>query len=138
MAYPLTAGPLSSESASLSTAESYIAPPDAPALTSSLGSLLPTASSITGRLKSYTAPSDAPLGSPRSFSSDLSSDAASSTPRSSVREAVDVGDCLRKPLVILEKELIGAEVASKLTRNVDSKIAIRQRKYYFMEQLCRT
>ncbi|KAH6889507.1 ATP-dependent protease La [Coprinopsis sp. MPI-PUGE-AT-0042] len=52
-----------------------------------------------------------------------------------VLEAVDVEDRLRKALVVLKKELINAELASKLSRDVDSKIAKRQREYYLMEQL---
>jgi hypothetical protein len=35
----------------------------------------------------------------------------------------------------LKKELINAQLQSKLSRDVDSKIAKRQREYYLMEQL---
>ncbi|EEB98067.1 hypothetical protein MPER_02490, partial [Moniliophthora perniciosa FA553] len=40
-----------------------------------------------------------------------------------------------KALLVLKKELINAQLQSKLSRDVDSKIAKRQREYYLMEQL---
>ncbi|KAJ7253539.1 ATP-dependent protease La [Mycena rebaudengoi] len=52
-----------------------------------------------------------------------------------VLESLDVTDRLRKALLVLKKELINAQLQSKLSRDVDSKIAKRQREYYLMEQL---
>ncbi|KAF8637076.1 hypothetical protein AX17_003076 [Amanita inopinata Kibby_2008] len=52
-----------------------------------------------------------------------------------VLEALVVDDRLRKALLVLKKELINAQLQSKLSRDVDSKIAKRQREYYLMEQL---
>ncbi|KAF9440890.1 LON-domain-containing protein, partial [Macrolepiota fuliginosa MF-IS2] len=52
-----------------------------------------------------------------------------------VLESLVVDDRLRKSLLVLKKELINAQLQSKLARDVDSKIAKRQREYYLMEQL---
>ncbi|TFY60308.1 hypothetical protein EVJ58_g5229 [Rhodofomes roseus] len=52
-----------------------------------------------------------------------------------VLESLIVEDRLRKALLVLKKELINAQLQSKLARDVDSKIAKRQREYYLMEQL---
>ncbi|KAF8871449.1 Lon protease C-terminal proteolytic domain-containing protein [Infundibulicybe gibba] len=52
-----------------------------------------------------------------------------------VLESLAVDDRLRKALLVLKKELINAQLQSKLSRDVDSKIAKRQREYYLMEQL---
>jgi len=52
-----------------------------------------------------------------------------------VLESLVVDDRLRKALLVLKKELINAQLQSKLARDVDSKIAKRQREYYLMEQL---
>ncbi|KAL1758633.1 ATP-dependent protease La [Schizophyllum commune] len=52
-----------------------------------------------------------------------------------VLEATDVQTRLQQALLVLKKELINAELQSKLARDVDSKIAKRQREYYLMEQL---
>jgi ATP-dependent Lon protease len=52
-----------------------------------------------------------------------------------VLESLSVEDRLRKALLVLKKELINAQLQSKLSRDVDSKIAKRQREYYLMEQL---
>ncbi|KZT01424.1 ATP-dependent protease La [Laetiporus sulphureus 93-53] len=52
-----------------------------------------------------------------------------------VLEALNVEDRLRKALLVLKKELINAQLQSKLARDVDNKIAKRQREYYLMEQL---
>ncbi|KAG1727696.1 Lon protease C-terminal proteolytic domain-containing protein [Suillus lakei] len=52
-----------------------------------------------------------------------------------VLESLIVDDRLRKALLVLKKELINAQLQSKLSRDVDSKIAKRQREYYLMEQL---
>ncbi|KAJ3557609.1 hypothetical protein NM688_g1384 [Phlebia brevispora] len=52
-----------------------------------------------------------------------------------VLESLNVEERLRKALLVLKKELINAQLQSKLSRDVDSKIAKRQREYYLMEQL---
>lgn len=52
-----------------------------------------------------------------------------------VLESLSVDERLRKALLVLKKELINAQLQSKLSRDVDSKIAKRQREYYLMEQL---
>ncbi|KAF9440471.1 ATP-dependent protease La, partial [Macrolepiota fuliginosa MF-IS2] len=52
-----------------------------------------------------------------------------------VLESLVVDDRLRKSLLVLKKELINAQLQSKLAWDVDSKIAKRQREYYLMEQL---
>ncbi|OSD06650.1 ATP-dependent protease La [Trametes coccinea BRFM310] len=52
-----------------------------------------------------------------------------------VLESLIVKDRLSKALLVLKKELINAQLQSKLARDVDSKIAKRQREYYLMEQL---
>ncbi|KAJ7041808.1 ATP-dependent protease La [Mycena alexandri] len=52
-----------------------------------------------------------------------------------VLESLEVTDRLQKALLVLKKELINAQLQSKLARDVDSKIAKRQREYYLMEQL---
>jgi Lon-like ATP-dependent protease len=51
-----------------------------------------------------------------------------------VLESLKVDDRLRKALLVLKKEL-NAQLQSKLSRDVDSKIVKRQREYYLMEQL---
>lgn len=53
----------------------------------------------------------------------------------SVLESLEVGDRLSKALIVLKKELINAQLQSKLSRDVDTKIAKRQREYYLTEQL---
>jgi Lon-like ATP-dependent protease len=52
-----------------------------------------------------------------------------------VFESLVVDDRLRRALLVVKKELINTELQSKLSRDVDSKIAKRQREYYLMEQL---
>jgi Lon-like ATP-dependent protease len=52
-----------------------------------------------------------------------------------VLESLVVDDRLRKALLVLKKELINAQLQSKLSRDVDNKIAKRQRGHYLMEQL---
>jgi ATP-dependent Lon protease len=52
-----------------------------------------------------------------------------------VLESLEASDRLRKALLVLKKELINAQLQSKISRDVDSKIAKRQREYYLMEQL---
>ena len=46
-----------------------------------------------------------------------------------------VDDRLRKALFVLKKELINAQLQAKLSRDVGSKIAKRQREYYLMKEL---
>lgn len=53
----------------------------------------------------------------------------------SVLESLSVEDRLQKALLILKKELINAQLQSKISRDVESKIQKRQREYYLMEQL---
>jgi Lon-like ATP-dependent protease len=46
-----------------------------------------------------------------------------------------VDERLRRALTVLKKELINAELQSKIARDVDGRIAKRQREYYLMEQM---
>lgn len=50
-------------------------------------------------------------------------------------ESLSLEDRLQKALLILKKELINAQLQSKISRDVESKIQKRQREYYLMEQL---
>lgn len=52
-----------------------------------------------------------------------------------VLESLSAEDRLQKALLILKKELINAQLQSKISRDVESKIQKRQREYYLMEQL---
>ena len=52
-----------------------------------------------------------------------------------VLESTKVDERLRKALTVLKKELINAELQSKIARDVDGRIAKRQREYYLMEQM---
>ena len=52
-----------------------------------------------------------------------------------VLESMVIEDRLQKALIVLKKELINAQLQSKISRDVDTKIAKRQREYYLMEQL---
>lgn len=52
-----------------------------------------------------------------------------------VLESLSVEDRLQKALLVLKKELINAQLQSKISRDVESKIQKRQREYYLMEQL---
>ena len=52
-----------------------------------------------------------------------------------VLESLVIEDRLRKALLVLKKELINAQLQSKISRDVESKIQKRQREYYLMEQL---
>jgi Lon-like ATP-dependent protease len=52
-----------------------------------------------------------------------------------VLESLVVDDRLREALLVLKKELINAQLQNKLSRDVDTKIAKRQREYYLMKQL---
>lgn len=52
-----------------------------------------------------------------------------------VLESLSIEDRLQKALLILKKELINAQLQSKISKDVESKIQKRQREYYLMEQL---
>lgn len=52
-----------------------------------------------------------------------------------VLETLPVEDRLQKALLVLKKELMNAQLQSKISKEVESKIAKRQREYYLMEQL---
>ncbi|KAL8287042.1 hypothetical protein RQP46_004048 [Phenoliferia psychrophenolica] len=52
-----------------------------------------------------------------------------------VLESVVLEDRLQKALVVLKKELMNAQLQSKISKEVESKIQKRQREYYLMEQL---
>ncbi|TIA94373.1 hypothetical protein E3P81_00051 [Wallemia ichthyophaga] len=52
-----------------------------------------------------------------------------------VLQAQDVEDRLSKALTVLKRELINAQLQSKISRDVESKIQKRQREFYLMEQL---
>lgn len=52
-----------------------------------------------------------------------------------VLESLSVEDRLQRALTILKKELINAQLQSKISKDVENKIQKRQREYYLMEQL---
>ncbi|KAF3919433.1 hypothetical protein ABW21_db0208999 [Orbilia brochopaga] len=52
-----------------------------------------------------------------------------------VLETLDVEDRLHKALVVLKKELMNAELQSKIAKDVEQKIQKRQREYWLMEQM---
>ncbi|RCI01640.1 ATP-dependent Lon protease pim1 [Rhizopus azygosporus] len=52
-----------------------------------------------------------------------------------VLETLPVEDRLQKALVVLKKELMNAQLQNKISKDVENKIAKRQREYYLMEQL---
>ncbi|CAG8562623.1 3379_t:CDS:2 [Paraglomus brasilianum] len=52
-----------------------------------------------------------------------------------VLESLLVEERLQKSLLVLKKELVNAQLQSKISKEVESKIAKRQREYYLMEQL---
>ncbi|KAI8977519.1 Lon protease C-terminal proteolytic domain-containing protein [Mycotypha africana] len=52
-----------------------------------------------------------------------------------VLETLNVEDRLQKALVVLKKELLNAQLQSKISKEVDTKIAKRHREYILMEQL---
>lgn len=52
-----------------------------------------------------------------------------------VLESLSVQDRLQKALTILKKELINAQLQSKIARDVETKLHKRQREVYLMEQL---
>ena len=52
-----------------------------------------------------------------------------------VLETLDVEERLQKALVVLKKELMNAQLQSKISKDVESKIQKRQREYWLMEQM---
>ncbi|BGP14322.1 hypothetical protein JCM10213_004449 [Rhodosporidiobolus nylandii] len=52
-----------------------------------------------------------------------------------VLESMVLEDRLQKALLVLKKELMNAQLQNKISKDVESKIAKRQREYYLMEQL---
>lgn len=53
----------------------------------------------------------------------------------SVLASLNVVDRLHKALMVLKKELMNAELQSKITKDVENKITKRQREYWLMEQM---
>ncbi|KAF9114119.1 ATP-dependent Lon protease pim1 [Mortierella sp. AM989] len=53
----------------------------------------------------------------------------------SVLESLSIEDRMQKALLVLKKELMNAQLQSKISKDVENKIAKRQREYYLMEQL---
>ncbi|KAI9136291.1 Lon protease C-terminal proteolytic domain-containing protein [Paraphysoderma sedebokerense] len=53
----------------------------------------------------------------------------------SILESLVIEERLQKSLYVLKKELVNAQLQSKISKEVESKIAKRQREYYLMEQL---
>ncbi|KAF9086275.1 ATP-dependent Lon protease pim1 [Mortierella sp. GBA35] len=53
----------------------------------------------------------------------------------SVLESLTIEDRMQKALLVLKKELMNAQLQSKISKDVENKIAKRQREYYLMEQL---
>ncbi len=52
-----------------------------------------------------------------------------------VLESLNVEDRMHKALLVLKKELVNAQLQSKITKDVESKITKRQREYWLMEQM---
>lgn len=52
-----------------------------------------------------------------------------------VLESLSVEDRLQKALVVLKKELMNAQLQSKISKDVEAKIQKRQREYWLMEQM---
>lgn len=52
-----------------------------------------------------------------------------------VMESLNVEDRLQKALVVLKKELMNAQLQSKISKDVEKNIAKRQRDYWLMEQM---
>ena len=52
-----------------------------------------------------------------------------------VLESINVEDRLQRALLVLKKELMNAQLQSKISKDVENKIQKRQREYYLMEQL---
>ncbi|KAJ1975314.1 ATP-dependent Lon protease pim1 [Dimargaris xerosporica] len=52
-----------------------------------------------------------------------------------ILESLVIEERLQKALIVLKKELMNAQLQSKISKDVDAKIAKRQREFYLMEQL---
>ncbi|KAI1497690.1 ATP-dependent protease La [Biscogniauxia marginata] len=52
-----------------------------------------------------------------------------------VLSSLDVEERMQKALVVLKKELMNAQLQSKITKDVEQKITKRQREYWLMEQM---
>ncbi|KAJ1653140.1 ATP-dependent Lon protease pim1 [Dispira simplex] len=52
-----------------------------------------------------------------------------------ILESLVIEERLQKALLVLKKELMNAQLQSKISKDVEAKIAKRQREYYLMEQL---
>ncbi len=52
-----------------------------------------------------------------------------------VLETLNIEERLQKSLVVLKKELMNAQLQSKISKDVESKIQKRQREYWLMEQM---
>ncbi|OAA32384.1 ATP-dependent protease La [Moelleriella libera RCEF 2490] len=52
-----------------------------------------------------------------------------------VLSCMNVEERMQKALIILKKELMNAQLQSKITKDVESKISKRQREYWLMEQM---
>ena len=52
-----------------------------------------------------------------------------------VLETLDIEERLSKALVVLKKELMNAQLQSKISKDVEAKIQKRQREYWLMEQM---
>lgn len=52
-----------------------------------------------------------------------------------VLASLNVEDRMQKALVVLKKELMNAQLQSKITKDVEQKISKRQREYWLMEQM---
>ncbi|KAL2120481.1 hypothetical protein VTJ04DRAFT_4508 [Mycothermus thermophilus] len=52
-----------------------------------------------------------------------------------VLESLNIEDRMHKALLVLKKELANAQLQSKITKDVESKITKRQREYWLMEQM---
>ncbi|KAI0020545.1 ATP-dependent protease La [Xylariomycetidae sp. FL0641] len=52
-----------------------------------------------------------------------------------VLESLNIEERMQKALVVLKKELMNAQLQSKITKDVEQKITKRQREYWLMEQM---
>lgn len=52
-----------------------------------------------------------------------------------VLQSMNIEERMTKALVVLKKELMNAQLQSKITKDVESKISKRQREYWLMEQM---
>ncbi|KAI3480718.1 hypothetical protein L1887_57197 [Cichorium endivia] len=88
----------------------------------------PTSPSLRAQAMYSRSPKSSPTLPPPSRTGEVSELQA-------VLEALDVRERLQKALVVLKKELMNAQLQSKISKDVESKIQKRQREYYLMEQL---